>query len=167
VAAPPPFTDEEQAFLHALVEESVPFLVVGLAGAALQGAPAVTQDVDLWFADITDVRFQRVLRRLGITYVPPTEQNPPLLVGAGSELFDIVTHMHGLDSFEIEAQHSLRIRIGDVEVPVLPLERIIRSKRATNRPRDRAILPALEDTLRVMKHRRHSAEGNDVEKDDP
>jgi len=37
---------------------------------------------------------------------------------------------------------------------VLPLERIIASKKATGRPKDRAILPALEDALRVIRSRR-------------
>ncbi len=157
MAAPSPFTDKEEAFLRALVDEGVPFLVVGLAAAALQGAPAVTQDVDLWIADLADSRFRRALRGLGITYVAPSEQNPPLLVGAGAELFDIVMHMHGLESFESEAEQALLLKIGDVELPVLRLERIIRSKRATNRPKDQAILPVLEDTLRVLERREDGA----------
>src|SRR5439155_9486161 len=45
VGDPPLFSDKEARFLQALVEEGVEFLVVGLAAAALQGAPAVTQDV--------------------------------------------------------------------------------------------------------------------------
>ena len=53
MVAPQPFTDRELALLGALVEEGVEFLVVGLAAAALQGVPAVTQDVDLWFADLS------------------------------------------------------------------------------------------------------------------
>lgn len=61
--------------------------------------------------------------------------------------------MHGLGSFDREKAHAIRIRLGDVEVPVLSLERIIASKRATNRPKDRAILPALEDALRTIRQR--------------
>jgi hypothetical protein len=48
----------------------------------------------------------------------------------------------------------LRIPLGDVEVPVLPLARVIASKKATGRPKDRAILPALEDALRVLESRK-------------
>ena len=43
MAVPLPFSDKEEAFLRALVEEDVRFLIVGLAAAALQGVPAVTQ----------------------------------------------------------------------------------------------------------------------------
>jgi hypothetical protein len=153
VAAPPPFSASEEAFLAALVEEDVPFLVVGLAAAALQGAPAVTQDIDLWFADLADPRFRAALRKAGVAYVAPGPNNPPLLAGAGADLFDIVQRPDGLDSFDKEAKRAVRVRLGGVDVPVLPLERIIKNKKAAGRPKDRAILPVLEDTLRVLRSR--------------
>ena len=149
MAAPSPFTDKEIAFLRALLDEGVEFLVVGLADAALQGAPAVTQDVDLWFADLNDPRLKKALARTRAAYVPPTDSTPPLLAGGGTDLFDIVMHMHGLETFEDEVRRAAIVKIGGIAVPVLPLERIIASKRATGRPKDLSILPALEDALRV------------------
>ena len=151
--APGPFGDRELAFLEALVSEAVPFLVVGLAAAALQGAPAVTQDVDLWIRDLSDPRLTAALARVGASYIPPTLSTPPLLAGGGADLFDVVVHMHGLGSFDDEARHAVRVRLGPVEIPVLPLGRIIASKRATGRPKDLAILPALEDALRARARR--------------
>jgi hypothetical protein len=139
------------------VDEGVEFLVVGLAAAALQGAPAVTQDIDLWFRDLSDPALQRALRRAGATYVPPSLQNPPLLAGGDAILFDVVVNMHGLGSFTQEARRSLRVPVGAVEVRVLPLSRVIASKKATDRPKDRAILPALEDALRVLQSRKRPA----------
>jgi hypothetical protein len=157
VDAPSLLTDKEERFLQALVEEGVEFLVVGLAAAALQGAPAVTQDIDLWFRDLADPALKRALRRAGATYVPPSAQNPPLIAGGDAGLFDVVVHMHGLGSFAQEARRALRIPVGQVEVRVLPLARIIASKKATNRPKDRAILPVLEDALRVLRSRKRPA----------
>lgn len=151
---PAPFTDKETQFLGALVEEGVEFVIVGLAAAALQGAPAVTQDIDLWFRDLNDPRLHRALRRVGATYIPPAEDHPPLLAGGGSGIFDVVVRMDGLRGFASEARRAIRVRLGGVDVPVLPLDRIIASKRATNRPKDRAILPALEDAWRVLRSRR-------------
>jgi hypothetical protein len=139
------------------VDEGVEFLVVGLAAAALQGAPAVTQDIDLWFRDLSDPALQRALRRAGATYVPPSLQNPPLLAGGDAILFDVVVNMHGLGSFTQEARRALRVPVGAVEVRVLPLSRVIASKKATDRPKDRAILPALEDALRVLQSRKRPA----------
>ena len=152
--APAPFTSREIEFLRALDAAGVEFLVVGLAAAALQGAPAVTQDIDLWFEDLSDPRLGKALSRVGAAYVPPTESHPPLLVGGGAELFDVVTHMHGVGSFRSERRRSIRVRVGDVEVRVLPLSRIIASKKATGRPKDLAILPALEDARRVLRSRK-------------
>ena len=43
------FTENEIRFLRELVKNHVPFMIVGLSAAALQGAPVVTQDVDLSF----------------------------------------------------------------------------------------------------------------------
>lgn len=153
----PLLTDKEARFLRALVEEGVEFLVVGLAAAALQGAPAVTQDIDLWFRDLADPALQRALRRAGASYIPPSPQNPPLLAGGDAGLFDVVVNMHGLGSFAREARRALRIPVGAVAVRVLPLARVIASKKATGRPKDRAILPALEDALRVLQSRKRPA----------
>ena len=147
--APSLFSDKELEFLAALVDGKVAFLVVGLAAAALQGAPAVTQDVDLWFRDLSDPRLTGALQRIGASYIPPTHSTPPLLAGAGTDLFDIVVHMHGLETFDEEVRRATIVKIGDIALPVLPLERIIASKRATGRPKDLSILAALEDALRV------------------
>jgi hypothetical protein len=150
------FTAREERFLEALVEERVPFLVVGLAAAALQGAPAVTQDIDLWFEKLQDPRLRRALERVGAAYVEPSMHNPPLFAGGGADLFDVVTHMDGLGAFKTEVKRAIRVRLGRIEVPVLPLERIIASKRASGRPKDKAVLPALEDALRVLReHGKH------------
>jgi len=157
VATPPLLTDKEARFLQALVDEGVEFLVVGLAAAALQGAPAVTQDIDLWFRDLSDPALQRALRRVGAIYIPPSPRNPPLLAGGDAGLFDVVVNMDGLGSFAQEARRALRIPVGVFEVRVLPLARIIASKKATDRPKDRAILPALEDALRVLQSRKRPA----------
>jgi hypothetical protein len=102
----------------------------------------------------------RALAKIGASYIPPTASTPPLLAGAGTELFDLVVHMHGLEGFTIEARRAEPVTIGRVVVPVLSLDRIIVSKRTTGRPKDLSILPALEDTLRAR--RRTSAVSRDV-----
>ena len=145
---------EDARLFRVLVEENVDFLVVGLGGAALQGAPAVAQAIDLWFRDLADDRLARALRRVGARYIPPGPANPPLLAGGGAGLFDVVVSLNGLRSFAQEARRAVRVRVGAVNVRVLPLDRIIASKKATDRPKDQAILPVLEDALRVLQSRR-------------
>ena len=59
--------------------------------------------------------------------------------------------MSGLDGFEAEYARSRLLDVDGISVRVLPLERIIHSKRAANRPKDRAALPALEAALAVER----------------
>ena len=141
----------ELEFLRALIDEGVDFMIVGLAAAALQGSSAVTQDIDLWFADRAAENLQRALQKVGVTYIPPSHGNPPLLAGAKANLFDIVVHMHGLGTFEEERKTAKFIKLRGISLPVLPLDRIITSKEATDRPKDRAILPVLREELQVIE----------------
>jgi predicted nucleotidyltransferase len=154
VAEPGLFSSAEARFLRALTDEGVEFLVVDLSAAALQGAPAVTQDVDLWFRDLTDPGIKKALRRVGGVYVASTGSTPPMFAGPAVALFDIVVTMHGLESFAKEAARAVTVALDGVRVKVLPLERIIASKKATNRPKDRAILPVLQDAAKTIRARR-------------
>lgn len=74
---------------------------------------------------------------------------PPTLGGSLGDRFDVVLTMSGLDQFDSEYARSKTIEIDGLPVQVLPLERIIASKRAANRAKDRAALPALEAALAV------------------
>ena len=143
--------EKELRLLRALVRKRVRFLLVGLSAAALQGAPVVTQDVDLWFEDLADPNLIDALKMVGAAYVPPIMLNPPMLAGGGTEMFDIVLRMDGLRPFSEEWKGSRRILIEGLEVRVLPIERIIVSKRAANRPKDKLVIGVLEDLLRMKK----------------
>ena len=156
MAAPSIFTETELAFLHELVRQRVAFMVVGLSAAALQGALAVTQDIDLWFKDLADPKLKKALDRVGGLYVPPTGATPPMLAGRSVALFDIVLTMDGLKDFDEELSTSVEIPIGRTTVRVLSLERIIVSKRAANREKDRLILPVLEAAAAVHRDARRS-----------
>ena len=144
MATPSIFTEQELAFLRGLVRHRVEFMIVGLSAAALQGAPAVTQDVDLWFKDLADPRLRKALDTVGGVYVPPTASTPPMLAGRRVALFDIVLTMDGLETFDEELANAVEIPVGRTKVRVLSLERIITSRRAANREKDRLILPVLE-----------------------
>ena len=145
------FTEQEAEFLRELVRQKVDFMIVGLSAAALQGAPVVTQDVDLWFRDLEDPGIQRALKKVKGSYVPPQGMNPPVFAGKAVMLFDIVMHMHGLETFEREIEHCLRVPLGRLKVPVLSLERIIKSKKASGRQKDKLVLPVLADALVAIR----------------
>ena len=103
-------------------------MIVGLSAVALQGAPVVTQDIELWFKDLLDKGIKKSLKKVNGTLVPSVGLNPPMFAGKHAELFDIVLNMHGLNKFEEEVENTIKIPLGNVYVRVLKLERIIKSK---------------------------------------
>ncbi len=159
MAAPLPFSENEIRLLGSLLKHQVRFMVVGLSAATLQGAPVVTQDVDLWFEHLGEQKMSDALREVGAAYVPPSVNNPPMLAGAGAELFDIVIRMDGLGSFGEEIKHCVEIALGRHKLKVLGLNRVLASKIAANRPKDRLTIPILRDALvatRALKRSRRN-----------
>ena len=142
-------TEAESALLRELTDRGVRFLIVGASAAVIQGANTATQDIDLWFEDTTDPRIKAAVDAVGGIWVPGSFGAMPPTIGGEplGDRFDVVVHVHGLEPFDVEFAHAPSMEISGVAVRILPLERIIASKRATNRPRDRAQLPALEEAL--------------------
>lgn len=145
-----PLSAGELRVLESLVRHRIRFMVVGLSAAALQGAPVVTQDVDLWFEAPGSDRMIRAIREAGATYVPPFGINPPMLVGDDVQQLDIVLHMHGLGKFDKEFARAQRIKVGRLSLPVLELSRIVVSKESLQRPKDQAVLPVLRSSIQAL-----------------
>jgi len=156
VADPLIFDDGEFEFLKELVRQKVNYMIVGLSAAALQGAPVVTQDIDLWFRNLDDPGIERALKKSEGSYVPPMMGNPPMFAGKTLDKFDIVLTMDGLDGFDDECKHTIKTPLGRTKVLVLKLERIIVSKEAAAREKDKIVLKVLHDALRVIQEREQS-----------
>lgn len=150
------FSIEERNFLKALIENEVRFIIVGLTSAVLQESHVVTQDVDLWIEGLGGQKFMNAIKQCNAFYVPPglVGLNPPMLGPNSLNIFDLVTHMHGLDKFEEEYKGALEYSVSGIQVKILPLERIILSKETANREKDRASLPALRSTLAMKKSKK-------------
>ena len=146
-----PLSESELRLLGSLLRHKIRFMVVGLSAAALQGAPVVTEDVDLWFDDLSDPKLSQALVKVGAAYIPPFGHNPPMRGGKGSEPFDIALRMSGLDDFAAEWERAVEIKVGRLQLKVLPLERILASKKAADRPKDRRVIPVLQNTLRTLQ----------------
>ena len=146
-----PLSETELRLLETLLRHKIRFMVVGLSAAALQGAPVVTEDIDLWFDNLSDPKLMQALVKIGAAYIPPFGYNPPMLGGPGSEPFDVVIRMSGLGEFADEWKRALEIKVGKLKLKVLPLERILVSKQAANRPKDQRVIPVLQNTLRTLQ----------------
>lgn len=140
-------TPAERALFEALDARGVRFLIIGMGAAVIEGAPIATQDLDVWFEDAEDDRLKLAAKEAGGFWISGFGMQPPAFGGSGLDRIDVVLTAHGLEAFETEFRRSVEREIDGVKVHVLPLERVIASKRATSRVKDLAQLPALEATL--------------------
>ena len=145
------FKSKEIAFLRELTRSKVPFMVVGLSAAALQGAPMVTQDVDLWFRDIDHPGIRKALKKMDGAFVPSLGLNPPMFAGDHVNCFDIVLTVHGVGPFDEELNRAIDVSLGKFTIKVMPLDRIIASKTFLNREKDRMVLPALKSASKIFQ----------------
>ncbi len=142
----------EARFLEELSERGVRFLVIGMAAAIVQGARGATEDIDLWFERLDDPRISDAARAVGGVYVSGSfGMQPPLLGGTLGDRFDVVTHVSGAEPFDTEAARAVEATIDGVSLRLMPLERILASKRAAGRPKDLAQIPILEATLAARR----------------
>ena len=146
----------ERALFRALNDRGVRFLVVGLGAALLEGAPVSTQDLDIWLERIDDPRIPQAATDAGGFWISGFGLHPPAFGGEGLSRIDVVLTAQGLEKFDAEYGGAIARDVEGVSLRILPLDRVIVSKRAANRPKDRAALPSLEATLIA---RRTSDEG--------
>lgn len=151
-------TDGERKLFAELERRGVRFLVVGMSAALLQGARGATEDIDLWFESVTDPRLAEAVEAAGGIWVSGSfGMGPPRIGGEDlSDRLDVVVHMSGLERFDAEYQGARHEEVDGILLPVLPLERILHSKRAAGRPKDLAAIHAIEDTLAVLAASRGS-----------
>lgn len=145
-------THGERAVFEALNRHGVPYMLVGLSAAVLQGANSGTRDIDIWFEATNDPRIGAAIREAGGIWVSGTfGMRPPQIGGeAIGDRLDVVTHLHGLEPFATELLHAPEVEVDGIRMRVLGLDRIIVSKRAAGRPKDLAAIPALEEALAAL-----------------
>jgi hypothetical protein len=139
--------------LEALEAEPIRYIVIGMAAAVAQGVMANTLDVDLWI-DLPARQYMRVLnvaRKLGATVAA----NTVVYLEDGTPV-NFVYEVTGLASFSREKQHVTQARIHGHDLPVLKLERILKSKQSIGRDKDKLHIVHIRDFLRCRRQlRRH------------
>lgn len=81
-----------------------------------------------------------------------------LVGGALGDRFDVVATVDGADDFAAERSRAVFIVVSGVRLPVMPLARVVVSKKASGRKKDLAQLPALEEALAVLEAERDTEE---------
>jgi hypothetical protein len=138
---------------RALKRINLEAIVVGNAGAALQGAPVSTEDLDFLIRQTPGnaKKIALLAKKLDGTASRP---HYPLSSfwrittrGSSPVQIDLCVNAHGIKSFESLRSRSTLVAVGKEAVAVASLRDIIKSKRAAGRPKDLAVLPVLEATL--------------------
>src|ERR671930_2395795 len=136
--------------LSALRDLGAEYLVVGAHALAAHGRPRSTGDNYLWIRPTpTDPRrvydalqaFGAPLQQLRVDELAA----PDLVfqIGVAPARIDILTSVSGV-GFDDAWPDRINVRIGELDVPVIGREALIRNKRATGRPRDIADIAELE-----------------------
>ena len=136
------------AFLKALSEEGIDCILIGAMAAIEQGAPLMTVDYDFWvrLPERQYVRLLAIVQRQRGTIRAQTLYE----LSDGTQV-NAVFAPNGLQSFSTEWKRCGRGKLEGVPVRILPLQRVIASKRAAGRDKDLAVLPILERTLRLAE----------------
>lgn len=144
------FLEELLAAIRVVKLEAI---IVGNTACILQGAPVLTQDVDLLVRD-TKANLRKIdqlAEQLGAS--KPTNisdlTSGKRILGAAVPVDVLLGKMGGGLRFESVRSRSVQISTGLETATVASLADVIRSKRAAGRRKDLAVLPLLEDTLKV------------------
>jgi hypothetical protein len=117
-----------------------------MSAAILQGVPATTLDTDIW-VNLPARQYVRVLAvctRLGATVLART-----VVSLRDDTLVNFLYRVDGLGDFENEIKNARYLPWLGMQVAVLPLASIIRSKETVAREKDLAHLPLLKLTARL------------------
>jgi hypothetical protein len=130
----------------ALQAEGIRFMLVGMSAANLQGILVSTVDVDVWVG-LPSRRYMTVLnlcRKLGATL---RSANKVYL--SDDTPVDFIYEVTGLPTFDREYRRAIRLPFHGLKIPVLPLERICKSKQATARDKDALHILLIRQALKL------------------
>ena len=133
-------------------ERRLEAVMVGNAAAALHGAPVTTLDIDFMFRKTpTNLKkLKAVAASLDAVilrpYYPASELFRMVNDDRGLQL-DFMPRLHGIRSFESLRSRAESVTFGEHMLKIASLADIIKSKRATGRDRDLAVLDILQKTL--------------------
>ena len=123
-------------------------MLVGMSAANLQGVLAGTIDVDIWIG-LPARQYMRVInlcRKLGATL---RSQNKVYL--SDDTPVDFIYEISGLPAFDREYPRAKWLLFHGMKIPVLPLERICKSKQAADRDKDKLHILLIRQALRVKR----------------
>lgn len=149
---------------RAIERQGLEAVLIGNAGAAMHGAPVTTIDLDFLIrrTPANRKKLTAIAAELGATlYTPfyPVSKVLRMMNDEETLQVDFMDEVSGIRSFEDVRKRAQRVPVGDATICLASLADIIKMKKATNRPRDRAVLEILEKTLETITARQESKTG--------
>lgn len=163
-----------EQILEALQRHDVRYVVVGAVAAIAQGSPLPTEDID-----VTPARDLANLERLAAALLELDARlraaDKPEGVAfpfdatclAGNDIWNLTTSHGDLDLIFVPAgtegyddlkRDAILVDFGEVQAPMASLVDVIRSKQASSRAKDHAQLPALRQTLEIVRRRERESQ---------
>lgn len=137
-------------FIKLLNENEVRYLLVGGYAIAMHGHPRYTKDMALWIwlNKSNAEKLLVVLDRFGfsgLNYRIEDFLNPENVIqlGVPPNRIDLITDLTGVE-FETCYESRIKIKIDEIEIPLIDLENLKKNKRALGRHQDLADLENLE-----------------------
>ena len=119
-----------------------------MTAANLQGVPGSTIDVDLWL-DLPARQYMKVIN-LALGLGAQVVRNTVVELSDGT-LVNFVYEVTGLPAFGRVVLKARKLIWNGIEVAVLPLELIKKSKQAIRRPKDLLHIELINQRLAVIK----------------
>jgi hypothetical protein len=149
---------DAERILRSLAEHSVDYVLIGGLAVQTHGHVRTTNDADLIPApDPANLqRLAAALRDLGAKVLNAGEENTEINAKMlpKATIWQFVTRDGGIDvmhevpggrPYAELSERALRVRLGDIDVPVVDLDDLIQMKLARGRPVDLADVAALTD----------------------
>ena len=146
---------------------------MGMAAAVLQGAPLLTEDIDVVHRRTPEnvARLLRVLSDLDAVYRTDQRRLRPTashLMGPRHQLLqtrrgdlDCLGAIDGDRAYDDLLPHTIEIEIAEgLRCRAVTLEHLIAIKRRAARPKDLAVIPALEATLEELRDQGEQPSGS-------
>ena len=139
--------------IHLFNKMNIEYMIVGGASAAIQGFNIVTQDIDLYVDKTIEnkEKLKIALKKLGFKLSVKDVEN----IDKGKDFIQFnkpyeLDIMFAPDGFE-NYDEAKKYKIKKDQFSLMSLDGIIKSKKASNRPKDKAVLQLLIDFNKFQK----------------
>jgi predicted nucleotidyltransferase len=153
------------SLLHRLARTGVDFVIVGGYAGVVYGSTVLTQDIDIScdFSPANLLALQRAISDLHPVHRMTPTRKPLELTSENAHEFenlyldtdlgrlDCLSEIRGIGPYEHVKEASQLVEVEGMELRILTIDALIKTKEAMHRPRDRETLRQLK-AIRELKH---------------